>query len=288
MIWKWLGALLLFPVQMVYLVVKAAVCMVLPPKLRDLSGENVLITGGGRGIGRHLAREFAKRGARKVRIALEGRGRAPTCCAAGESSDSKAFSITSRWDWWDRFGKVRGEKGRWFGKPLACCAIILTHISGVTHSSPVSCLSPSQLRKCEGEEGFPWWILLGWQRRGFRSSLGLPWQAEESCAIPMWEAGARLRFCLPGNFLAGLPVGLCTRAEGQRTAAPAFQAELIFKLSLGTARLSLPRMSPQRRGVTWQRAKGVCGRALALSPTNIFSWESEKFSFTPMVLHLWD
>ncbi|CAM9749102.1 unnamed protein product [Bubo scandiacus] len=47
MIWKWLGALLLFPVQMVYLVVKAAVCMVLPPKLRDLSGDNVLVTGGG-------------------------------------------------------------------------------------------------------------------------------------------------------------------------------------------------------------------------------------------------
>uniref|UniRef100_A0A8C5JHW4 Dehydrogenase/reductase 3 n=1 Tax=Junco hyemalis TaxID=40217 RepID=A0A8C5JHW4_JUNHY len=66
MMWKWLGALLLFPVQMVYLVVKAAVCLLLPPKLRDLSRENVLVTGGGRGIGRHLAREFARRGARKI------------------------------------------------------------------------------------------------------------------------------------------------------------------------------------------------------------------------------
>lgn len=25
--------------------------------------------------------------------------------------DLKAFSLTSRWDWWDHFGKVRGEKG---------------------------------------------------------------------------------------------------------------------------------------------------------------------------------
>lgn len=99
MIWKWLGALLLFPVQMVYLVVKAAVCLVLPPKLRDLSQENMLVTGGGRGIGRHLAREFARRGARKV--SREGRG-VPTCCSAREPC-----SLTSRWDWWDHLEKVR-------------------------------------------------------------------------------------------------------------------------------------------------------------------------------------
>ncbi|KAF6736219.1 Short-chain dehydrogenase/reductase 3 [Oryzias melastigma] len=57
---------LLFPIQMLYHILKASLCSLLPRRKKDLSKEVVLITGGGRGIGRHLAKEFAKQGAKKV------------------------------------------------------------------------------------------------------------------------------------------------------------------------------------------------------------------------------
>lgn len=60
------SALLLLPLQIFCCAVKALARVFIPGKRRDLSGDVVLITGGGRGIGRHLAREFAKCGTKKV------------------------------------------------------------------------------------------------------------------------------------------------------------------------------------------------------------------------------
>lgn len=144
---------------------------------------------------------------------------------------------------------------------------MLTYISEVAHSSfPAACLSPSHLRKCEGEKGAPSWILLCWQRRGFRSSLGFLRQGEESSVIPRREASDHLHFCLLGCFLAVLVCWDCVQTE--RGAADCRLQPFRLSTSLALLRHSqtaaATRVTPEERGLTQKGANGVCRRALAL------------------------
>ncbi|XP_077980740.1 short-chain dehydrogenase/reductase 3-like [Glandiceps talaboti] len=53
-------------IQVVYYVIKSVILWIIPTRLKSLRDEIVLITGGGRGIGRSLAIEFAKQGCKKI------------------------------------------------------------------------------------------------------------------------------------------------------------------------------------------------------------------------------
>ncbi|XP_061834533.1 short-chain dehydrogenase/reductase 3b [Nerophis lumbriciformis] len=57
---------LLLPVQMLLCLARCALSCLAPSRRKPLGEDVVLVTGGGRGIGRHLAKEFAQQGAKKV------------------------------------------------------------------------------------------------------------------------------------------------------------------------------------------------------------------------------
>lgn len=101
---KLLCCAVLFPIQIFLCVLKAAARLLMPQKRKDLGVDVVLITGGGRGIGRHLAKEFAKQGAKKV---LKSAHRLQIGCFLEE----RAHAPSAGNSWWDQsFGEQKAER----------------------------------------------------------------------------------------------------------------------------------------------------------------------------------
>ncbi|XP_002737382.1 short-chain dehydrogenase/reductase 3-like [Saccoglossus kowalevskii] len=113
-----------------YSIIRSIFSWILPARLKDISDDVVLITGGGRGIGRALAIEFAKQGCKK--IVLWGRTAETLLSTSNAAAEygAKVFlyvcDVSEKDEVYQQAKKVESEVG-----PVT----ILVNNAGVVHSN---------------------------------------------------------------------------------------------------------------------------------------------------------
>uniref|UniRef100_A0A2M4BUL3 Short-chain dehydrogenase/reductase 3 n=2 Tax=Anopheles marajoara TaxID=58244 RepID=A0A2M4BUL3_9DIPT len=85
---------LVFLVKSVYITVRSIVEMVMLPPARDVSGDIVLITGAGHGMGKNLALQYAALGTTVVCVDVNEKTNSETVAAIKSAKGGKAFGFT--------------------------------------------------------------------------------------------------------------------------------------------------------------------------------------------------
>ncbi|ETN63755.1 short-chain dehydrogenase [Anopheles darlingi] len=106
---------LVFLVKSVYITVKAIVEMAMLPPARDVSGDIVLITGAGHGMGKNLALQYAALGTTVVCVDVNEKTNSETVAAIKSAKGGKAFGftcdVTNRQQVMDTCKKIKEQVG---------------------------------------------------------------------------------------------------------------------------------------------------------------------------------
>ncbi|XP_026280018.1 estradiol 17-beta-dehydrogenase 11 isoform X1 [Frankliniella occidentalis] len=117
--------------------------LIVPPREKSVSGETVLITGTGHGMGRELAVKFAALGANLVLVDINERGNAETARLVAELTSKKPppayrCDVSRREDVLALAAKVRAEVGE---------VTVLVNNAGIMPTHPLLKHTPEEIKK---------------------------------------------------------------------------------------------------------------------------------------------
>jgi len=131
-----------FLVQFLWELLGATYRLFIPPELKDLREDTVLITGTGHGIGRELALLYGQHGSRVICVDINDKNNAQTVKELNSRRPNSAFSyqcdVSNREEVLEMAKKIKAEVG---------VVTVLVNNAGIMPTHPIEQTTPEEIRK---------------------------------------------------------------------------------------------------------------------------------------------